>query len=237
MIQNLRALNWYVFPFFSWILLIAGIIYQVRFYPKIFGILIGYGLIWSFYLSRATPQHFFAYFCWLLPFGVVAFEKIISRWNRTAYLFVFGAIIVITGAWSYQTHIKTYTYETYPKHLLPAVWGLSLWRNNIDRPMEQMAQQLQEILKSDDQFIVLSDGAFPLYYFRDKRYLRNVGMSQMVFLSESESTCLHLPGEIRQKHKIRAVVSYTDQNFCAKDVEEVFHYPGSHLQITVFLEE
>jgi len=234
MIQNLRALNWYVLPFLSWILLIAGVIYQVRFYPKIFGILIGYGLIWSFYLSGDTPQHFFAYFCWLLPFGVVAFEKVISRWNKTAYLFVFGTFIVITGAWSYQTHIKTYTYETYPKHLLPTVRGLSLWRNNIDRPMEQMAQQLQEILKPDDQFIVLSDGAFPLYYFRDERYLQHVSMSQMVLESERESQCLHLPEEIRRERKIRAAVSFTTQTFCDQDMEEVIRYNGSNLQITVF---
>ncbi len=234
MIQNLRALNWYVFPFFSWILLIAGMIYQARYHTKIFAILLGYGVLWSFYLSGNTAQHFFAYFCWLIPFGIAAFERVTTGWNKKIYLRLSWIVIVMTGLWTYQTHIKTYTYATYPEHLLSAVWGQTLWRNNIHRPMEEMAQQLQRILTPSDQFIVLSDGAFPLYYFRDERYLQNFKRSQLGLLSEGESTCLHLPEEARRKRKIRAAVSYTNQNFCAEDVEEIIHYPGSNLQITVF---
>lgn len=65
LIANLRTLNWYVLPFVSWILLEVGLIYQARYYPRIFLILLGYGTLWSFYFLGDTPQHFLAYFCWL----------------------------------------------------------------------------------------------------------------------------------------------------------------------------
>ncbi len=236
MSQNLRALNWYVLPFFSWILLFAGLIYQMRYYPKIFGVLIGYGALWSFYLYGNTAQHFFSYFCWLFPFGVAAFGKAATHWNRKIIALLPGIFLVSTGLWSYYTHIRTYTSETYPKQWISKVWGMALWQNNIHRPMESMAQELGTLLRPDEQFIVVSDGAFPLYYFRDERYIREVNISRMEVRREEESECLYLPVIIRQKYHIRAAVSFTHQIFCRENVEDILRYKESDLQITIFSE-
>ena len=122
MIQNVRALNWYVFPFFSWILLVMGMLYQVRRFPQIFILLLGYGGLWSFYLSGNTPQHFFAYYCWLVPFGIAACENVGGRWNKKLVHVILLIFIGLTAAWNYQTHIKTYTEATYPRHLVSLAW-------------------------------------------------------------------------------------------------------------------
>jgi 4-amino-4-deoxy-L-arabinose transferase-like glycosyltransferase len=237
LIQNARALNWYVFPFFSWILLVAGMFYQVRHFPLIFILLLGYGGLWSFYLSGNTPQHFFAYYCWLLPFAVAACEKLGDWWNKKIVRLVLLMFVGLTAAWNYQTHIRRYTETTYPRHLVSLAWGWPLWPNNIDRPMQEMVQDLQILLQPDEQFIVLSDGAFPLYYFKGEGYLPEVGMTQLESFTERGMMCLRLPDILRRENYIRAAVSFTNQNFCQQEVESLLSYQGSTLQITIFEKE
>ncbi len=213
-----------------------GMLYQVRRFPQIFILLLGYGGLWSFYLSGNTPQHFFAYYCWLVPFGIVACENVGGRWNKKLVHVILLIFIGLTAAWNYQTHIKTYTEATYPGHLVSLAWGAPLWHNNVDRPMQEMAHDLQALLQPDDQFIVLSDGAFPLYYFKHEGYLPEIGMAQVESLAEDGTMCLHLPDILRREHHIRAAVSVTGQNFCKQAVESVLSYQESTLQMTIFEE-
>lgn len=234
--QNLRVLNGYVFPWISWLMLILGMWFQARHYPTLFVVLLGYGVIWSFYFTMDTAQHFLAYFCWLLPFGAAAWHRFLSQWNRRVSLTGCILVLSVMSVWTYYIHIKTYTHNTYPTKLLTAVWGSTLWRNNLDRPMQALAQDMQRALKADERFIVLADGAFPLYYFPDERYLQRVHLADLVFEGEHESRCLHLPEELRRAYHIRAAVSFTTHNFCEKDREDVIRYPGSDLQLTVFSE-
>jgi len=59
--------NWFILLCLLGILAIA-IFYQSKKFTKVFIILLGYGLIWSFIFTEYRAA-FSAYFCWLLPFG------------------------------------------------------------------------------------------------------------------------------------------------------------------------
>ena len=179
----------------------------------------GMGCYGHFTFPVTPPQHFFAYFCWVFPFGIAAFDRLLAHWNTRISVPVFLLVLLITGIWNYYTHVKTYTYATYPNALVSRVRGATLWRNNVVRPMEPMAQDLQRLLQPNERFIVLADGAFPLYYFDDERYLQKVSLAQLDEIPDGNSLsaqaghCLSVPKTLRQQYPIRAAVAFTHQNF------------------------
>jgi hypothetical protein len=134
------------------------------------------------------------------------------------------------AAWSWNLHVRHYREDTYPGWLLEATFGQMIWQNNIDRPVHEIAADLGQALGPQDRFVVLIDGAIPLYYFRDPRYL-----------SQSPSFD---PGTVRERGclrwrsrpdatLVRAAVSSTAESFCPELVERVIRYPDSRLQVTV----
>lgn len=228
--HNLRALNWYFLPFVSWALLIAGIGFQARYFPLVFAMLLPYAGLFSFYIFRDTPQHFFAYFSWIVPFAVAAAFSALTPARRNWAIALFAVLTGAVATWTYTGHIRRYTAESYPAALVSAVWGETLWRNNVVRPVHAIAADLEASLQPDDRFIVLSDGALPLYYFPDNRYLNSPPI-----VSDRDPTthraCLRLTRREDQCPTVRAAVSWTEQDFCSDQVETVLRYPGSDLKV------
>jgi hypothetical protein len=231
--QNLQALNWYFLPFVSWLLLISGMFSQARRSPQIFVLLAPYALLFSFFIYGNTPQHFFAYFTWLAPFGIAVTFNTLARAGRCSAIVVFAILTLAVAGWTYVGHVRRYTAEGYPERLLHATWGATLWRNNVVRPLDAISRDLQAVLGPDDRFIVLSDGALPLYYFPDQRYL-----SLPPLASDrdpvTQRPCTSLVGPPDQRGRVRAAVSWTDQSFCSDEIERVLRYPGSDLKVTLF---
>ena len=229
---NLRILNWYVFPFTSWMVLLTGIYYQIRKYSRIFIILGGYGAIWSFYLMGNTGQHFLAYFCWLAPFGIATIDQLILKLKGKIGIILWAVVFMCMFIWTYYAHIKTYTYDNYPRSLVSITWGENLgWINNIYRPMHKIANTLDENLGPNGKFISIIDGALVLYYFPDETKSIN---SQLVEIQqESTEPCLWMSLDTVKSNKIRAVVSYANQTVCPEIVGEVINYPGSNLKLTL----
>lgn len=230
---NLRVMNWYVFPFLPWLILAVGMFSQLKKYPLMFLSLVGYGAIWSFYLRGNTGQHFLAYFCWLTPFGIAAVEKYLwkksSRLSWAVWTILLGSLLI----WTYQTHLKTYSYETYPRGLAAKTWSEPLgWVNNIYRPLRKIAMTLDQTLKPNEKYISLIDGALSLYYYPNEEQAVS-GVTPSSSNETSQVQCLWLPQETIKTYRIRAIVSYTDQTVCPELIEKEIRYPGSNLLVTL----
>ena len=103
--------------------------------------------------------------------------------------------------------------------------------------MQEMAQDLRTILREDDRFVVLSDGAFPLYYFRDERWFREIEDLSIVIHHENGLACLSFSETVRREEHILAAVLNTEQQFCQEHIQKTLRYEGADLYITLFHEE
>lgn len=230
LVENLRGLNWYVFPFVSWALLVAGMAFQARRFPALFVLLLPYALLFSFYIQGHSYAHFFSYFCWLAPFGVAAVFTGLHRLGRPIAVTVLTLVTLAVATWTYVGHVRRYTAETFPHALVRAAWGDATWRSNVVRPIGQIVRDLQDIVDANDRFIVTADGSLPLYYFPDPRYLP-LAMTGLTTDRERSDACTRL---VHHRQVIRAAVSWTRETFCADQVEAVRRYPGADLMVTVF---
>ena len=69
-------------------------------------------------------------------------------------------------AWSYGVHIRTYSYDSYPRYLLPVAYGETTgWINNIYRPLRKTARDLDETLGPQSTTVSLIDGALGIFYY------------------------------------------------------------------------
>jgi 4-amino-4-deoxy-L-arabinose transferase-like glycosyltransferase len=233
MFVNLRVMNAYVLPFISWIILAFGMYAQLRKNVYLFVILAGYGAIWSFYLQGNTGQHFLAYFCWAVPFGIAYIDQLFRKRNNYVFSTIWLAILGLMVAWTYAIHLKTYTYDSYPRDLVSAVWGENLgWINNIYRPLRKIVGTLNDNLGSNGKYLSLVDGALTLYYYPDESRSLD-GTSHLKIRQDKNGRCFWLPADVIKANKLRAVVSYVNQDICPELVEVVNQYPGSNLQLTI----
>jgi hypothetical protein len=132
--ENIFALNWYVFPWLHLPILGLGAWEMYRRCLFGFWITLPFCLLFSFYLQGMTGVHFFAYFCWTVPFAAARSIGSSGRANarikaRLGVLFVAAA-----AAWSYVAHIRAYTFDSYPDELRRRVHGHSYWPNNRSAP-------------------------------------------------------------------------------------------------------
>lgn len=230
LVLNLGGLNWFFVPYASWVIVGAGMVYQARRYPGVFALLLPYAALFSFYLQHQTSAHFLAYAVWLAPFGVAALLATTRPHLRRAMIAILAVVTVGTAVWTYVGHVRRYTAQAFPEHLVTAVNGDLIWRNNVNRPLDAIERDLRSILGKDDRFVVTADGALPLYYFRDPRYL-----GEPVTASATDPvTGAPCQRVVQQAAVIRAGVSPTAKPFCADQVESVRRYPGADLMVTVF---
>ena len=236
LLENLQVINWYVFPFTSWLVLAAGLYRQGRKYFDIFLILLGFGAIWSFYLNGNTGQHFLAYYCWAVPFGIDYLFQSFSQKNLYVQALTWGAVLCVLFTWTYTTHTQTYTHDTYPNALITMTWGKELgWINNLDRPMHEISGNLSDVLHANDGYISLIDGALNLFYFPDEtKYAGDIQSLQT--RTDPKGQCF-IPSAavVNSGKKIRAVVMFTDQHMCPELVASEIHYPGSNIKLAVLL--
>lgn len=125
-VENLRALNWYVLPFASWAILPLALWRLARRHPRLLAILLPYGLIFSFAIHGNTAQHFFSFFCWMTPFAFAELGAVIPRLRRS----LFAVLLLLVAGFAWYGHVRRYTGETFPRPVVEAVWGKVLWPNN-----------------------------------------------------------------------------------------------------------
>lgn len=173
-VDNMRGLNWYHLPFISWFFLMAGLVGQWRRKRALFWILTPYALIFSFYITDNTLQHFLSYYIWLVPFGIAAIwawgEKRGRDWQGAVTSLLVAACIG-AAVFGYVANMRRYTEATYPYGLESAVLGSSKWRTNLMRPLPEIAADLKRLLGPKDHWTVTIDGTLPMYYFPDSRYM------------------------------------------------------------------
>ncbi len=231
---NLRVLNWFFLPFIAWIILAAGIFYQAKKYWNLVLITLPYAVIWSFYLLINTGHHFLAYFCWLAPFGITYFYKQAEKLGKNIFSYAMIILLLLISSWSYAIHVRIYTYDDYPRYLLPIVYGDSTgWINNIYRPVRKIARDLDEILGPGSTIISFIDGSFRTFYFPEDSRYSPINLSHFEVVQNGNGQCLSLNNSLIKQYKIRAVVSYVDQNICSDIVEKVVEYSGSNLHLTI----
>lgn len=231
-LENLQGINGYFFPYLSWVLILIGSLYLFRRHRGVSLIISLYGLLFSFWISGNTIQHFLAYFSWVLPFGVCA----LAAWNglpRPASILAGIAITLVVLSWSAWIHIVRYTDDTYPNRILSYTFSRIQWKNNVVRPYDEIARDLRASLSPQDRFIVLSDGAFPLFYFRDRRYLQMGSGGNPIERRVGAAGCLTPPAN-DDGRRVRAALSYAEQSFCKEFVEHTIRYNGSELKLTIF---
>lgn len=215
-IENIRGLNWYHLPFVSWFLLLIGVVAQWRYARILFWLLMPYALLFSFYIVDNTSQHFLSYYIWLLPFAVAGLWQWGQRRGRDwqgVVICALAAMCISAAAFGYVTSVRRYTEASYPYGLETKVFGLSKWRTNLDRPLPQIAADLERILEPADQWTATTDGTLPLYYFPDPRYV-----------SPEEVSCQNLRAYVRSR---------TQPLLCDLVPEEVLTYPESFLEVVL----
>lgn len=232
-IENMRGVNWYHLPFISWLLLVVGVVGQWRYSRPLFLLLTPYALLFSLYLVDNTPQHFLSYYIWLLPFAVAALwqwgKKHGRDWQGTVVCLLLAACVA-AAAFGYVANRHRYTETAYPYYLEPAVWGQSKWRTNLVRPLPQIAADLSTLLGPSDLWTVTIDGALPLYYFPDLRFV-TVETSER---AQSNGSCLELKLPELSRTSLRAIVRSRQQlPFCSISLEKVLTYPESFLEIAL----
>ena len=235
LLSNLMVMNWFVIPFISWIILGVGIWYQIRKHREIFLIFLGYAILWSFYISGNTGQHFLAYFCWLLPFGIVSISNFLSRFTSRIRLLVWLVLLSLMFIWTYQVHLKMYTYDSYPRSLATNFWAEPLgWPNNIYRPVVEIATSMNERLGPKGKYITLIDTSFEYFYFYNSDGDRAIpaNSAQLKIVQVSGSPCFWTSWDVIKSLKIRAIVTYSNQFVCPDIAGEIITYPGSNLKLT-----
>jgi hypothetical protein len=231
LLTNLQVMNWFVFPFISWVILGMGIFYQYKKYFNLFLITFPYALIWCFYIVLNTGHHFLAYFCWLAPFSFAFIDQLMQRWPRKIPAIVWVSFLSLVMVWTYTIHIHIYSYDAYPRYLLPVVYGETTgWINNIYKPYRKIAKNLNEILGPNSTVISLVDGAVGLFYYPEREPSAPINFD---ILQGSNGQCLSLKNDTLKQYKIRAVISFVEQNICSDIVEQVIKYPGSNVQLTI----
>lgn len=232
LMENLQGLNGYFFPFVSWGLLIAGVFYCAWRNRLVFWVTLAYGLVFSFYLRENTSNHFLAYFSWTLPWAVAALDRVRrSLPGRGSY--VLPGLVALVATWTLVVHVWRYSEVSYPASLLRATYSTVVWQNNVDRPMVPIARDLRAILGPNDRFIVLTDGALHIYYFRDPRFVTAPTIQRVSSTGTQVEPCLMFTPLTRNGSPIRAAVSFVGQDFCPDITEKVIRYEGSRMQVTI----
>lgn len=131
LVENLCALNWYVMPVLPVAVLIAGLYEMRRRCPLGFWSLLPYGLVFCFYIQGMTGVHFFAVYCWAVPFAVAWYLRVRSGSGCRKRGLAAGVVIVLVWSLSYVGHVRLYTRDDYPERLRTALHGLAYWQNNV----------------------------------------------------------------------------------------------------------
>jgi hypothetical protein len=130
LLENILALNWYVFPWLHIPILIMGVCEMYRRCVWGFWITLPFGLLFSFYLQGMTGVHFFAYFCWVVPFAIARLFGLHCVESVAIKKLIAGLFVATVFAWSCFVHIREYSYESYPDDLCRIVCGHIYWPNN-----------------------------------------------------------------------------------------------------------
>lgn len=171
---NLRLLNWYHLPILWTVIMAAGVAWLYVRKRALWWIVVAYGLAIWFGVKSDSEQHFLSFFIWTVPFGAVAIWQAVSSWSswrRWAGVATLTGSMVGLFAFTYVGHVRWYAEKDYPDELIEAVKGGVYWRHNEIRPLLVIAGDLQKRLGADEKYTVTIDGALPLYYWPDPRFV------------------------------------------------------------------
>jgi hypothetical protein len=227
--ENFLVLNWYQFPLLGWILFILGTAWQMRHRRDLFLLLAPHWLIFNFYIVGGTPQHFFSDYIWVLPFGIT---QLFSFTNPQPFvtgrtIIMLGLLISVVAGFSYNAHAKLYTETTYPEALVTHVWGATLGRRNVYRPLSNVVIDLVRVLDPADRFTVTTERSIPNYYFRDDRYVKIP-----ITKRQTESGACFILNKTLPN--LRAVIIDRREPLCpGQAIERVMLYHESYLAVIV----
>ena len=216
---NLKAINGYFFPFFSWFLLIIGTCYLYKYSSKLFILLIPQALLFSFYFVGSTQEHFSVFFIWIIPMAVAGSINWFGKYSRAAFLLFFIPIYF----WTYEMHVKKYTENDYPSY---SHSNIHMKVNKV-RPIKEIVMDIKNLLHKDMRYVVFVDGAIPLYYFKSSNY---------IILPEEFRNLKYLCDQFKNflsKENVKLAI-VREQNFCDPIVSYRKNYAGSKIDLVVF---
>jgi hypothetical protein len=162
LVDNLRGLNAYVFPFFSWVLLILALFELARFHRSVLVWLAPFMLAWSFFLQVESQQYFVLCFIVLIPFAVWSCVRLLG--NRTTIIAIAAALPWVM-LWNYTIFIRPYPSLNGASDWLDAGWALATRRHNVVMPYAEIGRQLDRVPGS---FVHDIEGCFTLFYYTDR---------------------------------------------------------------------
>jgi|GEM_PF-6205946 len=221
-ISNLKGINGYFFPFLSWLILVIGSIYLFKTNKHIYLMIIGYAILFSFYIYGNTSNHFLSYFIWIIPMSTAFIITYIKKYS----IILLSILMVLVISWSIIIHVIRYKEKTYPHFLLTYTYSETFRINNIVRPVRQIADDLKKYLDKDEYYLCLTDGAI-IFYAKDINYKDN----SEIFLTENK--CYKFYDNKSTKY-IRAAVINEDDFFCDDLIEKQINYEKSYLKLIIF---
>ena len=227
---NLATITWAFAPILGPVIVIFGIVGQILYAPRILILTLPYFLIFSFYITGNTGQHFQSWFIWILPFASQIILCALKKSQRIGYVIGIPLLVTLFG-FTWFAHIQQYNEINYPHAFVKRIGGVPKWPQNLQRPLKLIAKDLEKIAGSSLLVAQEIDGAIELYYGKNINWVTPPKMEIKTYRNEDEViSCRTAP-----KIEIKALVSnIKSTKFCSDSNVEYIKYPGSNLVTIVF---
>ena len=227
---NLATITWAFAPFLGPIIVILGMIGQILYAPRILILTLPYFLIFSFYITGNTGQHFQSWFIWILPFASQIILGTLKKSEKIGY-FIGLPLLVTLFSFTWFAHLQQYNEINFPHAFAKKIGGITKWPQNLQRPLKLIVKDLEEIAGSSLPVSREIDGAIELYHGKNLNWVTPPYIEIKDYKNEKEVIkCRTLP-----RNKIKALVANKSSiKFCPDTNVEYIQYSGSNLVVIIF---
>jgi 4-amino-4-deoxy-L-arabinose transferase-like glycosyltransferase len=232
LIDNLKGINAYFFPYLSWIVLVALLWTLAVNQKKVFVWFSLYIFSWSFLLSISTAQYFLLFFIALMPFGIKALFELVKP-----YQFKLGGAICfcLILMWNQTLFINHYGSNdpNYPYSYLKYGMAAISRQHNIYEPYSSISSDLRRLLKYKNGFVSDLSGSFAIFYYRKDMveigsagFMGILGSKNFRLIYNHAKLCFQPAWD-----SAFMTVVLTTHIICPQNIDQVYAYPRSKIRI------
>jgi MFS family permease len=207
LVENLKSINAYFFPFVSWGLFGVACLQLNRLSVRSTCIFLPYLFMINFYLRNMTGTHFIPVFVTFIPFSFIWMYK---KYERRPFIVPVAsfAILCVVFFWGKVLHMNKYRYGDYPRHLVEKTFSKTYWNFNITIPSEEIDDLLEETVKLKYKNLICDmSSAAKRYYFKRS------GMGNLSLNDLKIKNTWDIKKQDIQKYKLRTSVARVETIF------------------------
>jgi len=232
-IENLKGINAYFLPLFSWAISFLAIREMLLRHKNSLLFFAPFVLVWSFYMQGHSAQYYLMFFIVTLPYAVF---YIYNKVKNPKVFYVLGfSLSLLVISWNYVFFIKKYTDNQIHdlKELEQKWFSFVSRRHNIFYPYDEISDFLNE--RSSQKFIHDMSLSFSRYYHNDKdysnqhhsNYLGMLGSDKFLLTYDDKGKCY------RVGFSAEGVILITEKELCEDGIAKVKDFDGSNIKVYV----